>query len=103
MHVDDVLQKMKGDEIDALRAYLERNFSGSKIDVVRGSKDDRYLCTITGGGDHYQLTVLDEAFSGPGFAGACSQLEAFQTASVMRDMIGFPVTVTQNGCIFDDV
>ncbi len=91
------------DPVAALRAYLERHFAGAAVEIVRGADDDRCLCTITAKAALYRLAVLDEAFSGPGFAGIGPQLEAFGVAQVMRDMTGFPVTVTASGCVFEDV
>ncbi|MDD9869081.1 MAG: hypothetical protein OXU50_04210 [Gammaproteobacteria bacterium] len=94
---------MTDDTAAALRAYLEQHFPGAAIEIARGGDDDRYLCTITAESGQYRLAVLDEAFSGPGFTGVAPQLESFGAAQVMRDMAGFPVTVTANGCVFEDV
>lgn len=92
------------DDIEtALRAYLEQHFSGAAIEIARGADNDRHLCTVNADSGQYRLAVLDEAFSGPGFAGVAPQLESFGAAQVMRDMAGFPVTVTANGCVFEDV
>ena len=94
---------MKDDAVCALRAYLGRHFAGAKITVARAPRERGYLCTVEADGERYRLTVFDEAFSGPGNAVPGEQLEAFRVAQVMRDMAGFPVTVTQNGCIAGDV
>lgn len=94
---------MKDDIETALRAYLEQHFAGAAIEIARGADDDRHLCTVNAESGQYRLAVLDEAFSGPGFAGVAPQLESFGAAQVMRDMAGFPVTVTANGCVFEDV
>ena len=94
---------MKDDASGALRAYLARHFAGAEITVARAPREQGYLCTVTANRERYRLTVFDEAFSGPGYAGAEARLEAFRVAYVMRDMVGFSVTVTHNGCIAGDV
>ena len=94
---------MKDDVGGALCAYLERHFAGAAIEVARLEEDEGRRCTVSADDARYRLIVLDEAFSGPGCADADARLEAFQVAQVMRDVAGFPVVVTRDGCIFDDV
>ena len=94
---------MKDDVSGALRAYLERHFAGASIEIARTEADEGCRCTVATDDGQYRLIVLDEAFSGPGCAEVGEQLEVFQVARVMRDVVGFPITVTRSGCVFDDV
>ena len=93
----------KDDPSGALRAYLERHFAGATIEIARLEEGEGCRGTVATSDGQYRLTVLDEAYSGPGAAGARERLEDFQVARVMREMAGFPITVTRNGCVFDDV
>ncbi len=88
----------------AVTAYLARHFAQVAVkEVAPFDGDGRGAALlIEADGGEYRLNVLDEVVAGLDRDGAVALLEDNRVASVMRDLIGFPVTLTGSGCIFGD-
>lgn len=82
-----------------IEQYLNSHFAGAEIRIVRGQKDDAFLCHIQDSdGEAYELVVMDEALSGNPEE-MLALLERYGPAQVLREVVGFPITVTRSGCI----
>ncbi len=90
---------------DAVKAYLEEHFKQVEIKSDASyEKDGRGRSfLIEADGVEYRFNVHDEAVAGLDRDAVVALLNDNRAASVMRDLTGFPVTLTVNGCIFDDV
>jgi len=93
----------KETETEALKAYLAGHFSHAEIRQVgafdRDGSGRSFL--IEADGVEYCLNIMDEAVAGLDRDGFIQLLEDNRVAAVMLDLVGFPVTVTVSGCIFD--
>ena len=85
----------------AVETYLARHFSELKVDAKRLPEDNGCAYSFSCSEGDFNLLVLDETFEGLERDQAVTQLEMFQVADVLRDMGGFPITVTTSGCIFE--
>ena len=90
---------------DAVKAYLEAHFKQVEIkrEVPYGKDGEGRSFLIEADGAEYRFNVHAEAVAGLDRDAMVALLNDSRAASVMRDLTGFPVTLTVNGCIFDDV
>ena len=95
MAADNAAERRAG----VIRAYIASHFADAQVEMRRDDKDEGFVCDIkTGDGETYQMLVMDEALSG-GDREMLAQLETYNPARVLREVIGFPVSVTASGCI----
>ena len=90
---------------EAVMTYLARHFSQVAITgTVPFDRDGHGVSFLVDTGEgEYRLNVLDEAVAGLDRDGMVELLEGNRVASVMRDLVGFPLTLTRSGCIFGDL
>lgn len=90
---------------EAVQAYLEEHFERVEIRSETPYEKDgagrSFL--IAADGVEYRFNVHDAAVAGLDRDAIVALLTDARAESVMRDLAGFPVTLTVNGCIFDDV
>lgn len=90
--------------IGQVRDYLAGEFSDVRIvDTARMIRDDGIDVHIQADGEEYRLRILDEVVEQQGAENIGAFLAENNAATVMRELIGFPVMITANGCVFDDV
>ena len=90
---------------EALTAYLAEHFNQVKVkSAVVFDKDGRGLSfLIVADGAEYRVNLLDEVTEGLDRNALISLFKDNWVVSVMRDLSGFSVTLTNSGCIFGDV
>ncbi len=90
---------------EALTAYLAEHFEHVKISGTAPFDRDGHGVTfrIQAEGGEYRLNILDTVIAGLDRAAIIALLGDNRVASVMRDLSGFPVTLTDSGCIFGDL
>ena len=87
-----------------LITYLSGKFSDVKItQIARLFSDKGTAFRIVADNEEYQLRILDEVLVHENITDLVTFLEGSSTDQVMRSLIGFPVTITHNGCVFDDI
>ena len=88
----------------SLVAYLERHFQTVEIrQSQRTHADDGRAFLIRAEREDYTVIVSDDAFAEGEDSGKIVQsFEQYNLASVMRDLRGFAVTVSDSGCIFEN-
>ena len=88
----------------ALTAYLQRHFQTVEIrQSQRTHKDDGTAFLVHAEQEDYTVIITDDAIADNATAEDLAQnFEQYNLANVMRDLIGFAVTVTDSGCIFEN-
>ena len=91
---------------DTFLAYLREHFSKADITEVASIEHGGDSCTsfaLMADGERYRFNIADEAIAGLDRDAVVALLENNRVVSVMRDLQGFPVTLTTSGCIFGDI
>ena len=84
--------------------YLQDYFSEVAItESGRMFSDDGEAFRIQADGEEYQIRILDEVIAEQGVEQIVDYLVSNNAVVVMRELAGFPVTMTNNGCMFYDV
>ena len=88
---------------EAVKAYLAAHFGEVEIKNVMAFERDGhgFSFLIEADGTEYRLNVLDKVVVGLDRDRLIALFNDDRVASVMQDLIGFPVTLTTSGCIFD--
>ncbi len=90
---------------DAVTVYLAKHFG--EVAVRERMPFDRdghgVAFLIEADGVEYRLNILDDVVAGLDKNAVVELLGSNQVVSVMRDLVGFPVTLTASGCIFGDL
>lgn len=92
---------------NALREALSRCFAKrfETVEVARLARldsGDGWGAEVRADGDAYPLRIYDEALAGAADADAlCARFDADNLANVAADLVGFAVSLTANGCVFD--
>ena len=97
---------MKEEDLtSALMAYLTEQFDQVEIKKIAiFDRDGHGLSfSIVADGAEYRLNILDEAITDLDRDAVILLFNNNQVVSVMRDLAGFPVTLTASGCIFGDL
>ena len=91
---------------DTLLAYLKEHFDDVDITEVSSIEHGGDHCTsfvMMADGERYRFNIADEAVAGLDQGAVATLLANNRVVSVMRDLQGFPVTLTASGCIFGDI
>ena len=84
---------------DVIKTYIAEHFVNAKLSIRRSDNNDAFLCDIeTTDNKSYHLSVYDNALNGSS-QDMRDQLERYNPAQVLQDVDGFPVSVTNSGCI----
>lgn len=88
----------------SLCAYLQNHFQAVEVrQSQRTHKDDGCAFLIHADHEDYTVIVMDDAFSPEAGSEEIQQgFERYKLASVMCDLTGFAVTVSESGCIFEN-
>ena len=91
--------------VEAVTAYLAQHFDQVEVKSTAPFNRDGTGLTlqIEADGGQYRLNVLDEAVASFDLDAIVELLADNRVVSVMRDLVGFPVTLTASGCIFGDL
>lgn len=88
----------------AVHKYLSQHFQSVEIKRtgrLPGENGGTVLSIVTDE-DEYELRLMDEITAARDVGTIVTMLEEALTAQVMRDLVGFPVTVNRNGCVLDN-
>ncbi len=91
---------------DTLLAYLRQHCDEADItgaSLIEHSGDHCTSFDVVADGEQYRFNIADEAIAGLDRGEVATLLENNNVVSVMRDLRGFPVTLTASGCIFGDI
>ena len=84
----------------AIRAYLEREFSGFSVSTERDPITDESSYVVAQGPERYQVLVASEVLDSQAASDLPQLLEEYNLAGVMRQLGDFRIIVTTNGCVF---
>ncbi len=84
----------------AIKKYIIENFPDATIEQWEDVKQDSLNFRIIENDKTYTLRVMQECYLEDSLQDMHTMLENYNVAQVLRDIIDFPIVVTNSGCIF---